>query len=75
MGCTPGQLALAWVEAQGNDIVAIPGTKRRSYLEENVAALAVRLTPDELRDIAAVAPRGVAAGPRYPEGAMRAVNA
>jgi aryl-alcohol dehydrogenase-like predicted oxidoreductase len=73
--CTPGQLALAWVHAQGKDVVPIPGTKRRTYLEENVAALAVRLTADDLRRIAAVAPRGVAAGLRYPEGAMRAVNA
>ena len=50
-GCTPAQLALAWVLAQGNDIVPIPGTKRRRYLEENVGALDVHLTPDDLADI------------------------
>lgn len=72
--CTPAQLALAWVHAQGNDVVPIPGTKRRAYLEENVAALAVRLTPDDLRRLDAVLPRGSAAGSRYPEAAMRAVN-
>ena len=73
-GCTPAQLALAWVHAQGKDIVPIPGTKRRRYLEENVAALAVRLAPDDLRRLDTVLPPGVAAGPRYPEAAMRAVN-
>jgi aryl-alcohol dehydrogenase-like predicted oxidoreductase len=72
--CTPAQLALGWVHAQGSDIVPIPGTKRRAYLEENIAALAVRLTPDELRRLDAVLPRGSAAGSRYPEAAMRAVN-
>jgi aryl-alcohol dehydrogenase-like predicted oxidoreductase len=72
--CTPAQLALAWVHAQGKDIVPIPGTKRRRYLEENVGALAVRLAPEELRRIDAVLPRGIAAGPRYTEAAMRAVN-
>jgi aryl-alcohol dehydrogenase-like predicted oxidoreductase len=72
--CTPAQLALAWVHARGKDVVPIPGTKRRSYLEENVAALAVRLEPDDLARIDAVLPRGIAAGPRYPEAAMRAVN-
>jgi aryl-alcohol dehydrogenase-like predicted oxidoreductase len=73
--CTPAQLALAWVHAQGKDIVPIPGTKRRRYLEENVAALAVRLEAADLRRLDAVLPRGIAAGPRYPEAAMRAVNA
>src|SRR5947209_14199715 len=73
-GCTPGQLALAWVHAQGKDIVPIPGTKRRRFLEENVAALAIALSADDLRRIAALAPKGVAAGSRYPESAMRAVN-
>ena len=73
-GCTPGQLALAWVHAQGKDIVPIPGTKRRRFVEENVAALAIALSADDLRRIAALAPKGVAAGPRYPESAMRAVN-
>ncbi len=73
-GCTPAQLALAWVLAQGKDIVPIPGTKRRKYLEENVGALEVRLTADDLRRIDEVAPKGVAAGNRYPEAAMKAVN-
>jgi aryl-alcohol dehydrogenase-like predicted oxidoreductase len=73
-GCTPAQLALAWVLAQGEDIVPIPGTKRRKYLEENVAALEVEITPEELRRIDEVAPRGAAAGTRYPEAGMAAVN-
>ncbi len=72
--CTPSQLALAWVLAQGNDIVPIPGTKRRKYLEENVAALELRLTAEDLRRIDEVAPKGVAAGPRYPEALMRSIN-
>ena len=72
--CTPSQLALAWLLAQGEDIVPIPGTKRRPYLEENVAAAAVHLTPADLRRIDGVAPKGVAAGDRYPEGGMRTVN-
>ncbi|QDA61700.1 aldo/keto reductase [Hymenobacter jejuensis] len=73
-GCTPGQLALAWVLAQGNDIVPIPGTKRVSYLEENVGALDVKLTPEELRRIDEIAPKGAAAGTRYPEAMMNSVN-
>jgi len=73
-GCTPSQLALAWVLAQGEEIVPIPGTKRRKYLEENVAALEVKLTPEDLRRIDEVAPKGVAAGTRYPEAGMAAVN-
>jgi aryl-alcohol dehydrogenase-like predicted oxidoreductase len=73
-GCTPAQLALAWVLAQGQDIVPIPGTKRRKYLEENVGALEVKLTPEDLRRIDEVAPKGVAAGTRYPEAMMSAVN-
>jgi aryl-alcohol dehydrogenase-like predicted oxidoreductase len=73
-GCTPAQLALAWVLARGADVVPIPGTKRRKYLEENVAALDVEITPDELRRIDEVAPKGAAAGTRYPEAGMRAVN-
>lgn len=72
--CTPAQLALAWVLAQGEDIVPIPGTKRRKYLEENVAALDVEITPEELKRIDEVAPKGVAAGTRYPEAGMAAVN-
>jgi aryl-alcohol dehydrogenase-like predicted oxidoreductase len=72
--CTPGQLALAWLLAQGEDIIPIPGTKRRKYLEENVGALNVRLTPQDLRRIDEVAPHGAAAGKRYPEAMMAAVN-
>jgi aryl-alcohol dehydrogenase-like predicted oxidoreductase len=73
-GATPSQLALAWVLAQGDDIVPIPGTKRRSYLEENAAALDVDLTVEDLASIEAVAPKGVAAGERYPEHTMSTVN-
>ena len=73
-GCTAAQLALAWVLAQGDDIVPIPGTKRRRYLEENFGALNVKLAADELKRIDAVAPRDVAAGMRYAEAAMRWVN-
>lgn len=73
-GCTPSQLALAWLLAQGEDIVPIPGTKRRAYLEENVGALGITLTENDLAQIAEVAPHGVAAGARYPERAMQAVN-
>lgn len=72
--CTPAQLALAWVLAKGNDIVPIPGTKRIKYLEENVKALGLKLTPEDLKRIDRVAPRGVAAGLRYPEAAMQSVN-
>ena len=72
--CTPAQLALAWVLAQGPDVVPIPGTKRRKYLEENVAALGVGLTREDLRRIDEVAPKGAAAGERYPEASMSAVN-
>ena len=68
--CTPSQLALAWVLAQGKDVVPLFGTKRRKYLEENLGALAVRLTPDDLRRIDEVAPRGAAAGMRYPPAMM-----
>jgi aryl-alcohol dehydrogenase-like predicted oxidoreductase len=73
-GCTPAQLALAWVLAQGDDIVPIPGTKRRKYLEQNAAALNVELTEEDLKRIEEIAPRGVASGLRYPEEAMRSVN-
>ena len=72
--CTPSQLALAWVLAQGNDIVPIPGTKRRKYLEENVAADAVRLTQEDLKRIDEVFPPDAAAGGRYPEHMMAMVN-
>ncbi len=73
-GCTPAQLALAWVLAQGDDIVPIPGTKRRKYLEENVASLDVTLGQNELSELDAVFPLGAAVGERYPEAAMRSVN-
>lgn len=73
--CTPAQLALAWVLAQGGDVVPIPGTKRRKYLEENIGALEVELAPDELRRLSEVFPFGVAAGERYPEQMMSLVNA
>jgi len=72
--CKPSQLALAWVLAQGEDIVPIPGTKRRKYLEENVGALNVHLSGDDLRRIDQVFPLAAAAGMRYPETMMRAVN-
>jgi aryl-alcohol dehydrogenase-like predicted oxidoreductase len=70
----PGQLALAWVLAQGDDIVPIPGTKRRTYLEENVAAADIRLTAEELDRISAAIPPGAAAGDRYQASSMAAVN-
>jgi aryl-alcohol dehydrogenase-like predicted oxidoreductase len=73
-GVTPAQLALAWVLAQGQDIVPIPGTRHVARLEENVGALAVTLTREELAAIDAVAPKGAAAGMRYPEASMRSVN-
>ena len=65
-GCTPGQLALAWAMAQGGDVVPIPGTKRVSYLEENAAASFVELSEEDLARLEKIAPRGVAAGERYP---------
>ena len=73
-GCTPAQLALAWVLAQGEDVVPIPGTKRRKYLEDNVGALNVQLTPQDLRRLDEVLPHGAAAGLRYPETMMKVVN-
>jgi len=73
-GCTPSQLALAWVLAQGEDIVPIPGTKRRKYLEDNIGAVNVRLTPEDIRRIEEVFPSGAAAGERYPEHMMQLVN-
>jgi aryl-alcohol dehydrogenase-like predicted oxidoreductase len=72
--CTASQLALAWVLAQGEDIVPIPGTKQRKYLEENVRALEVELTAGDLEEIDEAAPKGVAAGERYVESGMRTVN-
>ena len=73
-GCKPAQLALAWVLAQDKNIVPIPGTKRRKYLEENVAALEVRLSAEDLRRIDEIFPAGAAAGLRYPEEMMQRVN-
>ena len=73
-GCTPAQLALAWVLAKGQDVVPIPGTKRRKYLEENVCALEVMLTADDLERIDEAAPKNVAAGSRYPEAMMKLLN-
>jgi aryl-alcohol dehydrogenase-like predicted oxidoreductase len=73
-GVTPGQLALAWVLSRGEDVIPIPGTKRRRFLEENVAAEDIAFTADELAQIDAIAPKGAAAGPRYPAGAMNLVN-
>jgi aryl-alcohol dehydrogenase-like predicted oxidoreductase len=72
--CTPAQLALAWVLAQGDDMVPIPGTKRRKYLEQNLAAIGVRLPVTDLARIDEVAPKGVAAGMRYPEAMMARVD-
>jgi aryl-alcohol dehydrogenase-like predicted oxidoreductase len=74
VGCTPGQLALAWVLAQGDDVIPIPGTKRRKYLEENIGALAVKLTGEQIGALAAVFPPDIAAGTRYPPNMMGAVN-
>ena len=73
-GITPGQLALAWVLAQGNDIVPIPGTKRRSYLEENIAAGTVEISETEMTEITEALPKGAASGARYPESMMNLVN-
>ncbi len=73
-GCTPSQLALAWVLAQGEDVVPIPGTKRVRYLQENIGSLDVVLTPEDHRRIEAAMPAGAASGTRYPEAAMAALN-
>jgi aryl-alcohol dehydrogenase-like predicted oxidoreductase len=73
-GVKPSQLALAWVMAQGNDIVPIPGTKRRTYLEENAAASSITFTPEELARIDEIAPKGETAGERYAAAAMQYVN-
>jgi aryl-alcohol dehydrogenase-like predicted oxidoreductase len=72
--CTPSQLAVAWVLAQGKDIVPIPGTKRRKFLEDNVGALHVHLSEGDLRRINEVFPSGAAAGERYPKHVMKLVN-
>jgi aryl-alcohol dehydrogenase-like predicted oxidoreductase len=72
--CTPSQLALAWLLAQGQDIIPIPGTKRRKYLEENADGMNVALTAEDLRRIDEVAPQGAASGARYPEHMMSLIN-
>ncbi len=72
--CTPAQLALAWVLARGEDIIPIPGTKRRKYLEENVAAMEVKLSADDLKQIDEISPKNVAAGTRYSELGMSFLN-
>lgn len=73
-GCTPAQLALAWVLAKGEDIVPIPGTKSRARLEENAGAAAITLGPRDLERLDQVFPQGAAAGARYAEPAMKRVN-
>ncbi len=73
-GVAPGQLALAWVLAQGNDIVPIPGTRRRAHLEQNTAALEIELSDAELAELEEVAPKGAVAGDRYPAAQMASVN-
>ena len=72
-GCTPAQLALAWLLARGKDIIPIPGTKRKERIAENVGALSVKLSPQDVARIDAAVPAGAAAGLRYPEGAMKRV--
>ena len=73
-GCTPAQLALAWVLAQGEFIFPIPGTKHIRYLEENLGAINVQLSQNELEEIERIAPKDVASGSRYPEQAMVSVG-
>jgi aryl-alcohol dehydrogenase-like predicted oxidoreductase len=72
-GCTPSQLTLAWLLAQGQDVVAIPGTRYIERLEENLGALRVALSPEEVARISAAVPTGAAAGTRYPAGGMQGV--
>jgi aryl-alcohol dehydrogenase-like predicted oxidoreductase len=73
-GCTPAQLAIAWVLAQGEDIITIPGSKHIKHLEENIASEKVRLTAEDLKDIEAIVPSGIASGTRYPEKFMSDLN-
>jgi aryl-alcohol dehydrogenase-like predicted oxidoreductase len=73
-GCTPGQLVLAWLLAQGPEVVAIPGTKRLDRLQENLGALSVSLTPADVARIGEAVPKGAAAGPRYPEAQLKGVH-
>jgi len=72
-GCTPAQLCLAWLLAQGPDVIPIPGTKRIARLEENLGALRVHPSPSDIDRISEAIPIGAAAGTRYPEGGMRGV--
>ena len=72
-GCTSAQITLAWLLAQGPDVVAIPGTRYAKRLDENLGALKVTLSPDEVSRISAAIPAGAAAGQRYPEAGMKAV--
>jgi aryl-alcohol dehydrogenase-like predicted oxidoreductase len=73
-GCTLPQLAIAWVLARGDDMVPIPGARRRAHLEDNLGALPLQLSAAELAELETIAPAGVAAGSRYPQGGMRAIN-
>ena len=73
-GCTPAQLSLAWLLGQGDDIVPIPGTKRRTYIEENVAAASIRLGVDEMTELDALFAPGAVSGDRYPADMMRLVD-
>jgi aryl-alcohol dehydrogenase-like predicted oxidoreductase len=73
-GCKIGQVALAWVLSRGETIVPIPGTKRRTYLEENIAAVSIKLTPDEIAELERAFPKGVAAGTRYPEAQLKTLG-
>jgi aryl-alcohol dehydrogenase-like predicted oxidoreductase len=73
-GCTPSQLAIAWVLAQGEDIITIPGTRRVKYLEQNIAAADVLLSKEELQRIEAIMPAGIVAGTRYPEMLMKQLD-
>lgn len=73
-GCTPSQFAIAWVLAQGEDIITIPGTKHVKYLEENIASENVRLTKEDLQSLEAIMPAGIVSGTRYPEMFMKALN-
>ena len=73
-GCTPAQLALSWVLARGEDIVTIPGTKHRQFLDDNLGSLGVELTPIEMADMESIFPIGAASGLRYPEAMMQMVG-
>ena len=72
--CTPAQLAIAWVLAQGEDVITIPGSKRLQHLEENIAAKHVQLTREDLESINTMMPAGIVSGTRYPEKFLHALN-